>query len=86
MAAASAWLYPNMAVNTYIARAGDAHSITVTVSTRVSIGRLSMGGIQTSLTQKWLGHSLSESRSKRTADFFFMIDFAFMFTSFSFTL
>ena len=51
MAAASAWLYPNMAVNTYIARAGDAHSITVTVSTRVSIGRLSMGGIQTSLTQ-----------------------------------
>ena len=44
MAVASAWLYPNMAVNTYIARACDAHSITVTVSTRVSIGRLSMGG------------------------------------------
>ena len=41
-----------------------------------------MGGIQTSLTQ--IGHSLSESRSKRTVDFFFMIDFAFMFTSFSF--
>ena len=82
MAAASAWLYPNMAVNTYIARACDAHSITVTVSTRVSIGRLSMGGIQTSLTQ--IGHSLSESRSKRTVDFFFMIDFAFMFSSFSF--